>query len=329
MSQLQHRSRFARFFIILLSQGLCFASVMSVGCTVEHTRPENISTPVFSKTITVQQLATQLQMRVGKCGVHLAELSNSHNSVVIIADPHARVLVNGLLLETDESITSANSTIIVPASLVRQICKNLKPDNYQPTGDVKSAKLQNKPQGPIVVLDPGHGGKDSGAVSSVGHFEKNIVLNVTRMVARQLRDNNVRVVMTREKDVYVGLDRRVDIANLARCEIFVSIHADAAPSRSARGFTVYVPRREEKNSPSHRAGKFVVQNLTGFSKNRGIRKHPSKNLRVLENTRCPAILIELGYLSNTREAGRLGTHQTQQRLADSIASAILRYLQQP
>jgi len=309
--------------------GLCFVSVMSSGCIVEQTKPDTPPKPVLSKTMSVQQLATQLQMRVDKCGRHLAQLSNSRNSVVIISDPNGRVLVNGLLLETDERITSAGSTIILPASLERQIRRNLKPNHVAPsnTGNNAVPKSKNKPRGPIVVLDPGHGGKDRGAASSAGHLEKNIVLNVTRMVAQKLRDNNVRVVMTRTKDVYVSLDRRVNIANSARCAIFVSIHADAAPSRTARGFTVYVPRREKTNSASHRAGKLAEQNLTGFSRNRGVRKHPSKNLRVLEKTRCPAMLIELGYLSNRSEAARLGTYHIQRRLANSVASAILRYLQ--
>ena len=326
MIQLQ-RDNFSRIFAPLLCLGLCFVSVMSAGCTIGKTKSENLNQPAIPKTISVQQLASHLQMRVGKCGSYLAELSNSHNSVVIITEPHARVLVNGLLLETNEPIIFSNSTIIVPASLEKQIRRHLKPNSYTP--QIPLNDETSKPQGPIVVLDPGHGGKDSGAESAAGHCEKDIVLSVAHMVAQKLRDNNVRVVMTRKKDVFVDLDRRVDIANSSRCALFVSIHADAAPNKRARGFTIYVPWREKNNSPSHRAGKFVEQNLTGFTTDRGIRKHPTKALRVLEKTRCPAILVEMGYLSNHGEAGRLGTYKTQQKLADSIATAILKYLQQP
>lgn len=277
--------------------------------------------------MSIQQLASRLQLRVVRCGKFVGELSDGQNSVIIIAAPHKRVLVNGRPLETNEPITATGSTIMVSTSLEKRIKQNLRPRNYKPTNTQNPvpAKPQNTPNGPIVVLDAGHGGKDTGAISAAGYREKDIVLNVTRLVAKQLRDSNVRVVMTRNKDVYVGLDRRVYIANTSKCVLFVSIHADAAANKTVRGFTVYVPRREKNNSPSHRVGKNVEQQLKGFTKNRGVRKH-SKNLRVLENTNCPAMLIEMGYLSNRYEAARLSTYQTQQKIANSIATAILSYL---
>ena len=99
---------------------------------------------------------------------------------------------------------------------------------------------------PLVVIDPGHGGKDAGTISVLagsgegGAYEKNVVLAIARAAAAKLRrDGEVRVKLTRDSDVFIPLGQRVAIARAARADLFVSVHADSAPNPEARGASVY------------------------------------------------------------------------------------------
>lgn len=92
----------------------------------------------------------------------------------------------------------------------------------------------------VVVLDPGHGGKDTGAISPSGMMEKSLTLTAARLVAEELRrDERYKVVLTREGDEFVKLRKRVAVARAARADLFISLHADAHRSRSVRGASVY------------------------------------------------------------------------------------------
>jgi len=108
-----------------------------------------------------------------------------------------------------------------------------------------------------VVLDPGHGGRDPGAIACNGLFEEDVVLPVALEVRRRLLERGVKVVMTRSDDRFVELDRRAEIADAAGADLFVSIHADWAPSRLANGHIAYVaggPRRGRSRRPSASIG---------------------------------------------------------------------------
>jgi len=95
-----------------------------------------------------------------------------------------------------------------------------------------------------VVIDPGHGGKDPGAIGPTGVREKDVNLDVSRRLARMLRERGIKVVLTRTADVFVELEERSRIANREQPDLFLSIHADAAPRASAEGATTYVVQEE-------------------------------------------------------------------------------------
>jgi N-acetylmuramoyl-L-alanine amidase len=93
---------------------------------------------------------------------------------------------------------------------------------------------------PLVVIDAGHGGKDAGAISVDGGYEKDVTLSIARETARILRENGkVRVKLTRDSDIFIPLGGRVRIARDARADLFISIHADSAPNDQAKGASVY------------------------------------------------------------------------------------------
>jgi N-acetylmuramoyl-L-alanine amidase len=171
---------------------------------------------------------------------------------------------------------------------------------------------------PTVVIDPGHGGHDRGAVRGGRHPEKVYALDVSRRVAARLHRAGFRVVMTRQNDSFVSLSGRCAIANRQRQAVFVSIHFNAAARRGADGIeTFYYGRR------AYRLAASVHRQLVraAGTDNRGVRR---RAFYVLRHTRCPAILVEGGFLTNPREGARIAHSAAyRQRLADAIASGII------
>jgi N-acetylmuramoyl-L-alanine amidase len=172
-----------------------------------------------------------------------------------------------------------------------------------------------------IVIDPGHGGKDDGATSVYGLREKRVNLAVALEVGRLLQQRGQNVLMTRATDVYVALDDRARIANNFKANLFVSIHSDSAENASADGFSIYVSRSASQQSRS------LGANVEAAMRAAGRRRHgkdvvKNADFRVLVQTACPAILVELGFLSNRREAAMLGQTTFQSRQAQAVARGI-------
>lgn len=174
----------------------------------------------------------------------------------------------------------------------------------------------------MVVIDPGHGGTDPGAVGCSGTKEKDITLAVSQLVAQLLRTAGVKVVLTRKDDSFISLQRRCDIANSNKAEVFVSIHCDSFFDRSANGTTTYVYKR---NTQAEKLGHKIQNNLV---KNTGLRNRGvgPANFYVLRKTQMPAVLVELAYISNPKEEQLLKSKEFQRLCAESIVSGILDFL---
>jgi N-acetylmuramoyl-L-alanine amidase len=169
---------------------------------------------------------------------------------------------------------------------------------------------------PTVVLDPGHGGHDRGGVPRQRVGEKAVTLAVAQKTASKLRAAGFRVVMTRSGDYFVGLGQRCAIANSQGNAIFLSIHMNAAPRLTATGVETYY-----YSSRSARLGASVHREVLRVmgTENRGLRR---RGFYVIRNTRCPAVLIEAGFLTNAGEARRLSSSSFQGKLAGAIAKAV-------
>jgi N-acetylmuramoyl-L-alanine amidase len=137
-----------------------------------------------------------------------------------------------------------------------------------------------------------------------------------------LEQRGIGVKMTRWQDQFIELEERIDIANRLNADLFVSIHADSAPSRDAQGFTVYIADGASRDA--RRAAQAINQAMaaTGLD-SRGIRE---ADYRVLVQAEGPAVLIEMGYLSNPQDAFRLASDPFRDRLAQAIVEGILAYL---
>jgi N-acetylmuramoyl-L-alanine amidase len=171
-----------------------------------------------------------------------------------------------------------------------------------------------------VIIDPGHGGSDPGAVGVGGLREKDIVLSISQQVAQILQQNGVQAVMTRLDDRTVELEPRVDMANRMNATLFVSIHANAATNAAASGIETFY------YSSGARLAQYVQNSImASFSQlpNRGVKQ---ARFYVLRNSSMPSILVETGFVTNNYDAYMLGDPAQRSRMAQAIAQGILQYL---
>jgi N-acetylmuramoyl-L-alanine amidase len=210
-------------------------------------------------------------------------------------------------------------------------------------------------QSPRIMIDPGHGGTDFGAC---GHeiIEKDLALLVSKRVVQQLRSDGYDVLLTRSKDQDISLSHRTTMANRAEADIFISIHANAAQNPNAYGIETFFYDNTYHNSQlyisdlkthilayqkytadktknaallAHSVQKIVcdsMQSIHSFeSINRGVKKGA---FQVLMGPIAPAILIEIGFISNAQEAKELKKLSYQKRIAQSICAGILFYFKE-
>lgn len=171
-----------------------------------------------------------------------------------------------------------------------------------------------------VVLDAGHGGSDYGAIRE-GINEKDITLDVTQRVEAILRSKGYKVALVRNDDTFVSLEDRVSFSEKEEPEIFVSIHVNSAVSTDPTGIEThwYHDYSKELAEVVH---KHMIKEIPS-SKDRGLFK---SKFYVINHTTVPAILCEIGFLSNTDERNELITDSRKQKTAKAIAEGIIEYL---
>jgi N-acetylmuramoyl-L-alanine amidase len=168
-----------------------------------------------------------------------------------------------------------------------------------------------------VVIDAGHGGKDSGAVRRAAPPEKVVALDVAQRLNRKLRESQFRTVMTRSSDVFVPLDQRVAIGNRQENSIFVSVHFNDSGRRGIQGYETYYASPYARALAQKIHSKLLT--LPG-ARNRGVQ---TANFRVVRNAVYPSVLLELGFLSNRKDVAQARRAAYREQLAEKIAEAIV------
>ncbi len=215
----------------------------------------------------------------------------------------------------------------------------------------------------VLVLDAGHGGKDPGAAGVTGVKEKDVVLDIARRMRNIFEQAGITVIMTRDKDEFISLEERTVIASRSKADVFVSIHANSNPNRKTQGMEVYFVKSTDKKdvdeaqrlenertlvktsnakySPvvasivgdmlyvhkvveSPKLAKRIVHNVSMDVRtlNRGARVC---RFYVVRNTLVPAVLVEVGFLTNRHEEKQLNSSNYRQQLAQAIARSVLQY----
>lgn len=214
----------------------------------------------------------------------------------------------------------------------------------------------------MVVIDPGHGGENHGARGAGGLLEKDLVLDVGLRLAKRLEARGVGVVLTRSDDRFVSLEERTSIANDARGDLFISIHANASRARSARGIETFFVSMEASDEAAQQIANFENQAFAGSevaakisedpllgilgdliatehlvesqefarlvegrlasTRSRGVKQAP---FVVLMGVQMPAALVEIGFLTNPADERSLRSSAERDRLVDGMAGAVVEF----
>jgi N-acetylmuramoyl-L-alanine amidase len=280
-------------------------------------------------------------------------------------------LVSALRLEPDNGDAVLRVTL---AGTVGQVKDSVLQDPYRVVLDIHRPKEPAGPDGGrpaiqplrLIVLDAGHGGHDPGAIGPSGLQEKEVVLDVTRRVARMAEDGlGAKVVLTRGTDVFVPLRERTNFANKQRADLFVSIHANAHPRAVSEGVETYFLSSEASDTEARQVAAIengAVQLETPASRqktdllksilwdlaqsefqqessflaetvqdsmtqsmrlvNRGVKQ---AGFYVLGGAAMPAILVEIGFLTNPREERKLATPEYREAAARAIYAGLTEY----
>jgi N-acetylmuramoyl-L-alanine amidase len=258
----------------------------------------------------IHELARRLGLTIESQTMAMASLSKGSVIVGVFADPAGQAYVNGTPVGPRGGFGRVDGVLCVPAAL--------EPALRAAIDAVTASRPPPNRTKHRVVIDAGHGGKDPGAIGVTGVQEKSITLAVAARVARRLASEGFDVSMTRSTDAFVELDERAAMSNRAGAELFVSIHADHAPDPSLSGSTVYTCRDAPPGTVA------LAQGMADALRQASIpcRGTRQADFRVLVGTACPALLIEMGYLSHSGEARNLTSPAYQQRLADAMAEGI-------
>ncbi len=203
--------------------------------------------------------------------------------------------------------------------------KKYKKSSYNKKRAYDYLELPNVKQNKfLVVIDPGHGGPDPGAIGIGGIKESDVVLEVSKTVQKLLSEKGVKVRLTRKNEVDLDLSPRVSFANNSNADIFVSIHANASRGkrRDINGLETFYYRGWRGRLLAKRIQKQILRVSPG-SPDRGVKQG---RFYVIKNTRMPAVLVEIGFLTGRLDARRLEKNNHRKRLAFAIAKGILEYL---
>ena len=237
--------------------------------------------------------------------------------------------------------------------------------SYSSSSSKSSSKVKTVNKKKIIVLDPGHGGKDPGAIGYSGVYEKNITLAMAKELKVILEKEGYKVHLTRSTDIFIPLRDRVKIARKYNADLFMSIHADSAVNRSAKGLSVYtlsetasdkeaaaLAERENKadvvaglnllehskevsdilinlaqRETMNRSSEFASFMVQEMRKSVKLRDntHRFAGFAVLKAPDVPSVLLEMGYLSNRTEERLLKQKDYRRKLAVSTSKAVEKY----
>jgi len=197
----------------------------------------------------------------------------------------------------------------------------------------------------LVILDPGHGGQDSGT-KKAGILEKELALDVAHRTERFLQLQGMAILLTRADDTYVSLADRAAIANAQRNCVFISIHFDDAARQAATGVETYYAGHQVSNStpaaswfpflqqPSLESANVESQSLAAFIQEALVARTQAVNrgtspqqFFVIANVRHPAVLVEGGFLTNLEEKNKLASGDYREQIAAAISEGVMHYRQ--
>jgi N-acetylmuramoyl-L-alanine amidase len=277
---------------------------------------------LYRVTLSPAHLASRVsgpQLNSGSPLLRVRLRQENSETVVVSIQPATGVRFGSLNMVSPQMVSLAmeRSQPLPPRTPSTQAARPLSSDNSNiPLPSIPSGRL-------VVILDPGHGGGDVGAVGIGGIHEADIVLSVAQQVGALLARQGVQTYLTRNDDTEIDLEPRVQMAEQVHANLFVSIHANSLSMDrpDVNGIETYY--YESGAGLAQVIQNSLVQNL-GMN-DRGIR---TARFYVIRRTTMPSVLVEIGYVTGSEDAAHLSDPNFRSRIARSIASGILQYIQQ-
>ncbi|MBI4711736.1 MAG: N-acetylmuramoyl-L-alanine amidase [Planctomycetes bacterium] len=308
--------------------------------------------------IAITQLAEKYNLRHEKDTLTGREIFSGNGYSIIAAPGMSSILINEKLTVLNDRLGTVNGELAISERDVPKVETVLLQPHQE---DETTTKDKTRHGLKKIVIDPGHGGDFRGAKGKNGLLEKDINLDVAKRLKKLLEQEDIKVIMTRERDVSLSanlnedLQRRADIANREHPDLFISIHSNWSADSSVQGFEIYYCPDKNGSTPAVTADKigtpepidkdarkmlsyllkdeYETQTMElareikkSFRKlptdDRGIRK---ANFRVIKQSECPALLVEMDFISNKKVSRHMADESYRQEIAERLSKAILSY----
>jgi len=252
----------------------------------------------------------------------------SEGAQLIMSVPNAAVSAQTVLPDFtgSEYVKKINLTNGADGSLIIKLDLALYGGHFltrNEDGSLALALLRSNVAGKTIILDPGHGGKDPGAVSPWGLQEKQVNLAVAQKLMWRLKVAGANVVMTRTDDSYSTKYERAEFANTVNGDVYISIHSNFHPTKEdVRGIETF---HHPASTEARRLAKIMQTELLAFTglRDRGVKTDPL--LVVTRETVMPSVLVEIGFLSNREEEALLREDAYRDKVADAMLEALQQY----
>jgi N-acetylmuramoyl-L-alanine amidase len=264
---------------------------------------------------------------------NMVKLSNDYLYVTMNIG-RTKAYVNGVPLEMEAPPILVNGTVMVPLRFTAETFKSRVTwngnDRIAYIGDraqTTTSRGTGSNRNYVVVVDAGHGGKDPGAISG-GIREKDLNLDIAKRLNSLLKAEGITTHMTRSTDTFIDLYARSGLANRVNADLLISIHNNAGTSKYSGSMSLYYPSssKSKGNLSSWEFANIVNRNLSSKlgSKNLGLQAR--SNLAVLRTSNMPAVIAEVGFITNSSECAKLLTAHYKQKAAEALRDATLESL---
>jgi N-acetylmuramoyl-L-alanine amidase len=275
------------------------------------------SPPTRAGAVPLEELARALGLEHRRDAATDRQILSAPGVQVVAAPGLSTILFNDRPVRFSRPVAVEEGRLVVPDEIAAWLTAHVAP----------AAAVPQKPApalaGCRVAIDPGHGGKFAGAVGPNGLTEKEVALDVARRASALLGERGATVVLTRAADAHLSEDWRTDLTLRPRAaagsDLLVSIHFNSSPDPAACGFEVYVHRGA--GAPELRLASELRRALraAGGGPDRGTK---AKDFIVVREAPCPAVLVEMEFLSNAEREAWLRTSEARARLAAAVADGI-------
>jgi N-acetylmuramoyl-L-alanine amidase len=348
-------------FYILKYVFILSIPILLNGCTSAAYKPKVSKKTIIQRpTIYLTNLCNQYHLNCQWDNIGHVVYATINDVPIRILIGSKIVLVNQQEVVLSKSIVMKDSLVVLPQDFKEKV---ITPFDIK---QVRRREVQYPLLGiRQVIIDAGHGGKDPGAISRKGLQEKEVNLDVAKRVRKILEKNRIKVIMTRDTDNFISLSKRTEIASKTKAGLFVSIHANSNPHKNVQGIEIYTSKKlnrfDKVEEQKQKNITFLFKNFNMDQRKKevgnivldmiAINKQPESNVLassvatelsrltkarylgnkqsrffVLRNTLIPAILVEVGFLSNYKEEKLLQTSLYRQKIAEGIAKGILAYV---